>query len=120
MPTAEGACYLTDAEYGSCTLAETGLGYHVGDVRKLQATFRDSAGTLTDPTTVTFKVRAGDGSTTTYLYGTDAQLVKASTGVYYVLWTIASNRRHFYKFTGTGTVAAVEEGEFQPRPSAFA
>lgn len=117
---AEGKTYLSDTQYGSIALQDTGLAYHAGDVRKLQATFKDSAGTNTDPTTVTFKIRAGDGSATTYVYGTDAQLVKSATGVYYVLWTIASRRRHYYRFVGTGTVAAAEEGEFAVRGSAFA
>ena len=87
----------------------------VGDVTRLTVAFVDLASVATDPTTVTFVMRAPDGTTTTYVYGTDSELVKDSVGNYHVDWTIAQELRHHYEFNGTGTVIASFPGEFYAR-----
>ena len=89
--------------------------YDIGDTRRLTATFTDIAGVATDPSTVTFKIKRPDGTATTYVYGTDAQPVKASTGVYYVDYAITLAGRHAYRFEGTGAVATAESDEFYVR-----
>lgn len=95
--------------------------YDVGDKPRLRTNpvFKNDAGVATDPTTVTFRIRIGSGTPTVYVYGTNAQLVKAGTGDYYVDWTIAAEGRHHYRFEGTGAVIAAAEQSFNVRNSAF-
>ena len=50
--------------------------YIVGDAPRLTGTFKNSAGLASDPTGITFKIKEPDGASTTYTYGTDAQLVR--------------------------------------------
>ena len=69
-------------------------------------------GSATDPTTVVAKVMAPDGTVTTYAYGTDAELVKNTTGVYYVDITGDQDGPWNYRFVGTGTCVAASEGTF--------
>ena len=58
--------------------------YDVGDAVRVSTStpFQDSAGTVFDPTTVTAKFTDPSGTTTTYVFGTDAELVQNSTGDY--------------------------------------
>lgn len=93
--------------------------YDVGDKIRLTTTFTNLAGSATGPTAVTFKMLLPSGSTTTYVYGTDAELVKSSTGVYYVDWTFTVADTHRYRFAGTGTVTASDEGTILVRRSYF-
>lgn len=92
--------------------------YTLGTQVRLSATFTVS-GTATDPTAVTFKIREPDATVTTYVYGTDAELVKSSTGVYYVDYTTAAEGIHAWRMVGTGTVIAAEEQQFTVRDSRF-
>lgn len=75
--------------------------------------------TLTDPTTITFKVKNPAGSTTTYVYGTDAQLVKIGTGRYRVDVTANAAGLWTYRFEGTGAVVAADEQTFTVNGGAF-
>ncbi|MGD9879036.1 MAG: hypothetical protein AB7E70_20935 [Hyphomicrobiaceae bacterium] len=95
--------------------------YDKGDLVKLSTSpaFKDADGEAADPTAVTFRIMEPDGTETTYVYGTDAELVKAGTGDYYVHWTCAKEGRHSYRFEGTGTVTAAGEQVFDVRDSAF-
>lgn len=83
----------------------------------------NAAGASVDPTALTIKIRNPAGTITTYTYATDAQLVKLSTGNYYVDWTIpaaaASEGGWAYRFDGTGTNPCASEGTFRARDSAF-
>lgn len=93
--------------------------YDVGDKIRLTETFTNLAGVVTDPTAVTFKMKLPNGTATTYVYGTDAQLVKLGTGIYYVDWTFTMADSHRYRFAGTGTVVASDEGTILVRRSFF-
>jgi hypothetical protein len=66
----------------------------------------------TDPTTVTFKIMTPDGKTTTYVYGTDSELEKDSTGNYHVIWTANQEGLHTYRFEGSTPCEVAIEGEF--------
>lgn len=94
--------------------------YDQGDVRRLKATFTDSAGAPADPDGVQFTLRTPGGVQTSYVYLTDAQLVKDSTGVYHVDWTVNDTGRHHYRFAGTGASGQVTVGEFWARSGVFA
>jgi hypothetical protein len=55
-----------------------------GDTKRIAVNFQNTDDDDTDPSTVTFKLRSPGGIETSYEYGTDAELVKSSTGDYYV------------------------------------
>lgn len=93
--------------------------YDIGDKLRFTATFTNLAGAATDPTAVLFRMKLPAGTTTTYTYGSNAELVKSSTGVYYVEWTFSVADTHHYRFSGTGTVTAADEGSVLIRRSKF-
>lgn len=92
--------------------------YDVGDKVRTQVSFTDD-GVVTDPSAITYKFKTPAGVTTTYVYGTDVQLVKLSTGIYYVDLTIALEGRYDWRFEGTGALVAAYEGSFWVRLSEF-
>lgn len=83
----------------------------------VQATFRvpDEAGTLTDPTTVTFTARRRRGKTidaaTEYVYLTDAEVVRVSVGVFKLTIDPLPGDWHVH-VQGTGACHAAGEAEF--------
>lgn len=93
--------------------------YSKGDLVRCSASFATSAGAATNPTAVLFQVKTPAGSTTTYTYGTDAQLVRASTGNYYVDVDASQVGTYHYRFYSTGTGQAADEGSFRVKDSNF-
>ena len=89
--------------------------YDLGDTRRLSAAFTVSSA-ATDPTTLTFKMREPDGTVTTYVWETDAELVKDSTGNFHVDWLLAKVGKHYYRWIGTGAAAEADTGEFEALP----
>jgi hypothetical protein len=88
-----------------------------GDGVRLAAAFTNAAGTATDPTTVTLKIRPKGGDEEVFVYGTDVEVVKDSTGNYHLDYTVPAITPHrgltfHYQWTGTGAVAVVEPGTF--------
>ena len=90
--------------------------YDVGDVVRMTGTFAQN-GTATDPSTVAIQIRTPVGAVVTYTYGTDAEVVKSSTGVFYADYTVTGSGQHWYRWVSTGTGAAAEEGHFEVRPT---
>lgn len=88
--------------------------YKVGQTPRLSVTFADAAGTPTDPTTVTFTITEPDedATVTTYVFGTDAELVNSAVGEYYVEFEIVNAGTHCYAFTGTGALKAYDDRQF--------
>lgn len=93
--------------------------YSKGDLVRCSASFADSAGAATNPTAVLFQVKTPAGTTTTYVYGTDAQLVRPSTGNYYVDVDASQVGTYHYRFYSTGTGQAADEGSFRVKDSNF-
>lgn len=95
--------------------------HQIGDTVRITVSFRGLAdGALTDPTTVTVKTKVHkSGDVTAYVYGTDAEVVKDSTGVFHFDLTFAEAGTHFWRFAGTGAVQAATEGSFEVEPSEF-
>lgn len=88
--------------------------YDVGDIVNLVVTFTNSAGTPVDPSGAkTFTLTQPSGTTTTYVHGTDAELVKDSTGVYYVSWTVAAAGPYEWSIVGVGTNGGRAGGKFR-------
>jgi uncharacterized protein YfaS (alpha-2-macroglobulin family) len=90
--------------------------YDTGDLVRCTGTFATD-GTNVDPTAVLFKVKSPTGTVTTYTYGTDVQLVKSATGIYYVNVSATENGMYRYRFYSTGTGQAASEGQFRVRDS---
>lgn len=88
-----------------------------GDKVRLSAAFTDIDEAASDPGGVLCKVREPDGTVTTYTYGTDAALIKDSTGNYHLDFLTSSPGRHRYGFYGITSGQAVAEGEFRVQPS---
>lgn len=84
----------------------------LNETPRVTGTFHNAAAALADPTAVTATVTTPAGVATVYVYGTDAQLVKASTGVYYIDPTLNAAGRWTVTIAGTGTVASTETTDF--------
>ena len=94
--------------------------YSVGQQVRLTATFRNASDALTDPTTVTAKIiHIDDKTVDTYVYGTDAELVRSSLGVYYVDYTFDESGGWAYTFIGTGAVVTADEERINISGSSF-
>lgn len=93
--------------------------YDIGDRRKLICEVYDENSALTDPTTLTFMIREPCGTITTYIYGTDAELVKDSVGKYHVYWDCVTAGHYDWRYEADGTVVAAEESHFSVRRSIF-
>ena len=71
-----------------------------------------------DPTTVNFHIESPDGGVTSYAVSpptTSADIIRSSTGEFYVDVTTTGSGRYEYRWTSTGVVSASEEGGFLVR-----
>jgi hypothetical protein len=59
------------------------MSYQAGDTYPAAVTIRDGNGAVTDPDALTLTVRMPDATTAAYAYGTDAEVVRDSEGVYH-------------------------------------
>lgn len=84
------------------------LEYYLGTRVGLDCTFRNSAEALTNPSTVTAYIRSPNGVLSDYVYGTDGELTRTSTGLYHLEWTPTSPGKWTVTFKGTGTVIATD------------
>jgi hypothetical protein len=87
------------------------MSFDIGDVAHLSITFADSDGTPTNPTVVTLTVQAPDNTTLT------PTPVNDSAGVWHYDLPLSQSGIYRFKWTGTGAIAAVEEGEIPVRAS---
>lgn len=92
--------------------------YDIGELVRCTGTFA-SSGTPVNPAAVMCNVKAPSGTVTTYTYGTDAALVRDSTGVYHVDVDAAQAGEYKYRFWSTGTGQAAAEEMFVVRPTLF-
>ncbi len=66
---------------------------------------------LTDPTTVTIRSLNPSLVETEYVYGTDSEVTRDSTGIYRLTLQLVAAGDWYARAEGTGAVAAVEETE---------
>lgn len=91
-----------------------------GTELRIAVNFQNDSAADIDPDTVTFKLCDPYGEITTYVYLTDAELAKTSTGDYYVDVTPELPGRWTYRWQTTGTGKKIaQEGEFIVRTSVF-
>lgn len=100
------------------------LAYDYGRKVRFEHTFKtlvDGVLVTTDPSTITINVKIGSGSVTPYVYGTDAEVVKSSTGVYYIdLWLTTGDTDWIVQFVGTGACEYVRTRKFHVRENLLA
>lgn len=92
--------------------------FDVGDVVRLAFVFTDAADVATDPSTVTVKVRAPDGTITTLTFANN-EVVKDSAGHYHYDVDVDQDGIWRYRAESTGTAQAAVESRFEVRKSAF-
>jgi hypothetical protein len=75
-----------------------------GDIVRVATTpgFKNLAGTLTDPTGVSLLWRVAGGATTTWVYPTDAEIVRDSVGVFHADIPVTLPGLHYFRWVGTG------------------
>lgn len=66
--------------------------------------YSDTSNAVYDPASVVLAFTNPAGTTTTYTYGVDSQLVKRTTGDYYVNVTADKYGRWTYTWTATGPI----------------
>jgi len=86
--------------------------YETGDLVRCSAAFIDSDGNYLDPTAVLFRFKDPAGTTTTYTYGVDVELVKDAVGQYHVDVDADAEGVWLYRFESTGTGQAAGEEAF--------
>lgn len=93
--------------------------FDVGDVVKTTATFLDDSGVAADPTTVTFMVKSPLGAISSATYGSGTTIGKIGIGTYTSSFVISTEGLWYYRWAGSGAVAAAEEARVFARESAF-
>lgn len=82
--------------------------FPAGDTISFSVTFSVSS-VDTDPTAVTFKIKNPNKSVTTYIYLTDAELTKTTTGQYKTTLVLNLAGEYSYRWEGTGAAPGVAE-----------
>ena len=82
-------------------------------------TFTDIDGNPVDPAVVIFKYKNPAGTITALTYSDDAEVIRSSTGIYYVDLDVDTSRDWYYRFESTGTAKAGGEESFQVLESEF-
>lgn len=92
--------------------------YYVLDEVKFTSNWK--IGTIdTDPITVKFYFIKPDKTPTIYVFGTDSELVKVSTGNYSVDLILSNEGIWRIRWEGVGGAAASKEGLVEARQSSF-
>lgn len=86
--------------------------YDIGDVSRLSVTFTNLAGDLADPTAVALIIQSPDGIQTVI---NPVSIINPSTGVYHYDLSLTQSGLYLYRYTGTGSITAVEEGQIEVR-----
>lgn len=83
--------------------------YDIGDIVEYTATFTTLDGDPIDPDVVVFSLKVPAGTVTSYTFGSDADVVQASAGVYVLTSPeLAASGVHWCRVDGTGPYAAAE------------
>ena len=86
--------------------------YDMGDEVRCTSTFTTASGGPVDPTTITFKIKDPSDNTTTYIYGTDTEVIKSSVGIYYMDVDADEAGTWWFRCESTGVAKATEEDCF--------
>lgn len=88
--------------------------YVFGNLVRIAVSFEDTAGAPVDPTTLTLYLKRHNAATeTVYVYGTDAEIEKDSTGEYHTTLAPSEPGWWFYRWVGEGDAIGATEGSFR-------
>lgn len=97
------------------------MSYVLGQSVKLSGAFTDDDGAAANPTTVTCRVKAPDGTVTIYTSATTPAVVNTATGTYDLVISVDQPGYWTYRWEGdTGAVTPRDEDQFHVMSSAFA
>ena len=84
------------------------MSFPYGSTLKLTATFKNAAGQIADPTTITVSTKApgANGDVVIKSYLVDPEVVRDGVGVYSYEVTLSTGGTWTCRFVGTGTVKA--------------
>jgi hypothetical protein len=85
--------------------------YLLGNIVRISATFYNS-GTPINPTAVLLRLKKGDNSVSTFVYGTNAELRQDITGTYYMDVPADPVGLYTYNWYSTGTGQAAGQENF--------
>ena len=91
--------------------------YDIGDVSRIAAAFTDISAVAADPSAHSLVYEDPSGNVTTLVYGVDAEVVKASTGNYYVDLALDESGDFHYRWVSTGTGAGAQQGQLMVKPT---
>jgi hypothetical protein len=74
---------------------------------------------VTDPSTVTLKIRTPSGTESSHVYGTDVNVIKDSTGKYHYVLTLDAKGDWYQRWIGTGAVVTAGEKVLRVQRSSF-
>lgn len=87
---------------------------------RIAANFQDDERVDIDPDTITVKIMSPQGTISSYVYATDAEVIKASTGDYYIDYTPNASGLWHYRWETTGENESIAvEGQFRVMSSPF-
>ena len=93
--------------------------YYVGNLIRVSVAFTNTLGAAVDPAVVKCQVRTPAGVVTTYTYGTDAAVIRDSTGNYHLDVDASAEGLWRYRWYSTGSGQAAAEGAFDVPDSLF-
>jgi hypothetical protein len=85
--------------------------YLLGNIVRISATFYNS-GTPINPTAVLVRLKKGDNSPSTFVYGVDAEVKRDITGTYYMEIVADPVGLYTYNWFSTGTGQAAGQQNF--------
>lgn len=87
--------------------------YDKGDLVRVTATWTDplNSDAAIDPSTVAIDVTTPSGTTTPYVYGTDAEVKRDSIGIYYMDLSLTEEGTWKYRWYSTGAAQAAEQAK---------
>lgn len=92
----------------------------IGELHRWTFEFRNEAGDLADPDTVTVRRRKPDDVTTIFIFGTDPEVEREDVGRYHYSWVVdGPSGRGDIRGEGTGAVQQPHEEAFLVRRTAF-
>jgi hypothetical protein len=91
-----------------------------GDVWRVEVEWRNGAGDLIDPTTVTFKhIVPGSTTPVVWIYDDDPQPTKVGVGIYRADLTLSASGVWEIRWEAAGTNAGAVESSLTVKPSNF-
>ena len=111
---------LRAARQGKSSLAESLASFSEADRNRLLQELNETItvdDAATDPTALTFRHKDPAGTLTAFVWGTDSELVRDSTGTFRVDLILADSGRHHYRWEATGSAHVAEEASFDVRTS---